>query len=240
LKEKRMQEQPTGYGPTPQWYAQKQPITPSEQWNQQPYAPFPQPQQESVSQLRQFQQPFAPSPELNQQSNLQSPGHPQPPQKKSNTVKYFVFGFGALIVIIFLIFVAAAITGNSGSTPASTLSEPDYKARAVQTTVGDLNKDSNQDKGEDVYFNCAILNFVKDSNGNTVGANVDNDLSPGVIQVIFPSGTDLNQINIGDYLDVWGQDQGSFSGTNAFGETIQEVAVVALYMTDDTTGYQTA
>jgi hypothetical protein len=245
LKEKRMQEQPTGYGPTPQWYGQQQSVTQGDQWNQQNHAPYPPiqefaPQQPFPPHHGQFKQPLAPSPQWNQQSSFQSHESIKPPQKKSNTVKYFVFGFVALIGIIFLIFVAAAITSNSGSTPSSTLSEPDYKANAVHTTVGDLNKESNQDKGVDVYFNCTILSFVKDSNGNTVGANVDNELSSGVIQVIFPSGTDLSQINTGDNLDVWGQDEGSFSGTNVFGVIIQEVAVGALYMTDDTTGYQTA
>jgi hypothetical protein len=154
-------------------------------------------------------------------------------------VKYFVFGFGALIVIIFLIFVAAAISGNPGSTPSSTLSEPAYKAGTVDTTVAFLDKESNQGKGVDVHFTATILNFVKDSNGNTAGANVDDASTSGVVQVIFPSGTDLSQLNTGDNIEVWGRDEGSFSGTNAFGATVQEVGIGALYINDQTTGYQT-
>ena len=132
------------------------------------------------------------------------------------------------------------LSGNTGSTASSTLSEPDYKARTTNTTVANLDKDSNQDKGADVHFTATILNFVKDSNGNTAGANVDNGLTSGVVQVEFTSGTDLSRINTGDSIEVWGVDQGSFSGTNAFGATVQEVAVSAVYMTDQTTGYQTA
>ena len=161
-------------------------------------------------------------------------------KKKRNVIKYFVLGFSILIVIIFLIFVAAAITGNTGGTSSSTLSEPDYKASTVDTTVANLDKNSNQDKGTNVHFTATILNFVKDSNGNTAGANVDNGFTSGVIQVIFPTGTDLSQINTGDTIEVWGVDEGSFSGTNGFGATVQEVAVSAVYMTDETTTYQTA
>ena len=91
-----------------------------------------------------------------------------------------------------------------------------------------------------MHFTATILNFVKDSNGNTAGANVDDGITSGVIQVIFPSGTDLSQINTGDTIEVWGVDEGSFSGTNGFGATVQEVAVSAVYMTDQTTTYQTA
>ena len=246
LKEKRMQEQPTGYGPTPQWYDQQQSATHSDQWSQQQYTPYPPmqefaPQRQFTPQQGQFQQPF-PQPQLNQHpygQPTQPPLPPQQPKKNMNAVKSLVFVSVALVLVIFLIFVFVAIVSKPGNNTASTMSEPDYKANAVHTTVDDLNKESNQDKGENVYFSCTILGFVKDSSGNTVGANVDNTLSSGVIQVIFPSGTDLSQINTGDSLDVWGQDEGSFSGTNAFGVTIQEVAVGALYMTDDTSGYST-
>jgi len=47
-------------------------------------------------------------------------------------------------------------------------------------------------------------------------------------------------VNTGDTIEVWGVDQGSFSGTNGFGAPVQEVAIEALYMTDQTTSYQTA
>lgn len=127
--------------------------------------------------------------------------------------------------------------------PTPTLSpaqlEKAYKASTTDTTVVALDKDGNNDQGEDVHFMCTILNFVKDSNGNTAGANVDDPNSSSVIQVAFPDGTDLSQLNTGDTLEVWGTDDGTSSGTNAFGATIQEVGVTALYMTDQTTGYST-
>ena len=66
------------------------------------------------------------------------------------------------------------------------------------------------------------------------------DLHRALFRSIFPSGTDLSQINTGDTIEVWGVDEGSFSGTNGFGATVQEVAVSAVYMTDQTTTYQTA
>jgi hypothetical protein len=105
-----------------------------------------------------------------------------------------------------------------------------------------LDKDGNADNGKDVHFTCKILKFVKDDSGNTAGANVESpdSYSTSVIQVIFPSGTDITQLNEGDTLEVWGTDQGVFSGKNAFGGDVQEVGVGSLYMTDTTTGYQTS
>ena len=102
-----------------------------------------------------------------------------------------------------------------------------------------MDKDGNNDQGNDVHFTCSILSFVKDSSGNTAGANVDDPNSSSVIQVAFPDGTDLSQLNTGDTLEVWGTDDGTSSGTNAYGATIQEVGVSAAYMTDQTTGYST-
>lgn len=112
-----------------------------------------------------------------------------------------------------------------------------YKASTTSTTVATLDKDGNVDQGKDVHFTATILNFVKDDSGNTAGANVDDPNTSGVIQVVFPQGTDLSRLNTGDTLEVWGTDAGVSSGPNAFGATVQEVGIAALYMTDQTTGY---
>jgi hypothetical protein len=92
----------------------------------------------------------------------------------------------------------------------------------------------------DQHFTGKILNFVKDSTGNTAGANVtDLDASsPSVIQVAFPANTDVTQLNAGDVLEVWGNNQGVSSGPNAFGATVQEAVMEARYMNDQTTNYQ--
>lgn len=92
-----------------------------------------------------------------------------------------------------------------------------------------------------VHFTAQILNFVKDDSGNTAGANVDtpNSFSTSVIQVAFPVGTDLSQLNQSDIIEVWGIDDGTSSGQNAFGGTVQEVGITALYMSDLTTNYHT-
>ena len=128
-------------------------------------------------------------------------------------------------------------------TPTPTLSaaelEAAYKASTIDTTVATLDKNGNADMGKDVHFTATILNFVKDGSGNTAGANVDDPNTSGVVQVAFPSGTDISQLNVGDTLEVWGTDGGTASGQNAFGATIQEVVIGANYITDQTTGYQT-
>lgn len=123
-------------------------------------------------------------------------------------------------------------------TQSAAQTEAAYKASATDTTVATLDKDGNNDSGKIVHFTATIFNFVKDSSGNTAGANVNDPNSSGVIQVAFPAGTDLSQLNTGDTIEVWGSDDGTSSGTNAFGATIQEVGITAVYMTDKTTGYQ--
>jgi hypothetical protein len=127
-------------------------------------------------------------------------------------------------------------------TPVPTLppaqSEATYKASTTNTSIEALDKDGNADQGKDVHFTCTILDFVKDSNGNTAGANVDDPNTSGVVQIAFPTNTDLSRLNTGDTLEVWGTDEGTQSGQNAFGATIQEVVVSANYMTDKTTNYQ--
>jgi hypothetical protein len=118
--------------------------------------------------------------------------------------------------------------------------EADYKASTTSTTVTNLDKNGTADQGKDVHFLSKILNFVKDSTGNTAGANVTvpDSYSGSIIQVAFTPGTDITQLNEGDILEVWGTDEGVFSGTNAFGGTVQEVGITALYMFDQTTNYQ--
>lgn len=126
-------------------------------------------------------------------------------------------------------------------TQSSAQTESAYKNSTKSTTVDNLDKNGNADNGKDVHFKCKILKFVKDDSGNTAGANVESPdtYSASVIQVVFPSGTDITRLNEGDLVEVWGTDAGVFSGQNAFGGTVQEVGIVALYMTDKTTNYQT-
>ncbi len=114
-----------------------------------------------------------------------------------------------------------------------------YKSITTTTTVDTLDKDAAVDKGHEVHFTGRLLKFVKDDSGNTAGANVDdpNTDSSSVVQIIFPKGTDVTQLNEGDMIEVWGTDAGVFSGTNAFGGDVQEVGIAANYLTDQTTAY---
>jgi len=133
----------------------------------------------------------------------------------------------------------AARYASSASPPA--LSPEQFRASTQDTTVENLDKDSNADKGKNVFFTCTIFSFVKDDSGNTAGANVrgTDTSSFTVIQVGFPANIDITKLNTGDTLQVWGTDQGVFSGKNGFGATIQEVEVTALYMMDVTSSYNT-
>lgn len=131
-------------------------------------------------------------------------------------------------------------TPTPAPTKTSAQIEASYKTSTISTTVTNLDKDGAVDKGKDVHFISKISMFVKDSAGNTVGANVEeqDSYSSSYVQVQFTSGTDITKLNEGDILEVWGSDDGVFSGTNAYGGTVQAVGITAQYMLDQTTNYQ--
>jgi hypothetical protein len=152
----------------------------------------------------------------------------------------------AAIFVVILVLLSA-ISGRTTSHPSTdTQTVQDAQSTSTQapdqatdTTIADLDKDGSADQGKYVHFSCTIVNFVKDSNGNTAGANVNDTNTSAIVQIAFPPNTDLSRLNTGDTLQVWGTDEGAQSGQNAFGATIQEVVVSANDMNDMTTDYQT-
>ncbi len=190
-------------------------------WNQQTPPPPPPLAQPLYSRPESYTLP----------GQFQSPQ--KPPKKKKNRLWVALGVFVGILVLCSVMINLATKNSDAASTEAS------YKSSTTPTTVINLDKDGNADQGKDVSFLCAILNFVKDSNGITAGANVrDPNSYSSVIQIAFPSGTDISQLNQGDILEIWGGDTGVFSGQNAFGVTIQEVEIDAKYLTDQTTNYQ--
>jgi hypothetical protein len=117
--------------------------------------------------------------------------------------------------------------------------EKAFKSNTQPTTISELDKEGMAYQSKHVYFTCTLSNFVKDSDGNTVGANVTDENYSSFVQIVFPQGTNLAKLNKGDALEVWGIDAGVYSGENGFGATVQEVGVFAMYITDQTTGYAT-
>lgn len=194
-------------------------------------------------------------------------GYTQPPPKKSRKLLRNKWFWIAVIAFIALSGIVTALSGgNSSTTPTSNtatqatqqatqapttqptqaptisakLLEATYKASTTTTTVSALDKNGNTWKDKDVHFTAVISGFVKDDSGNTAGANVDDpNGGSGVIQIAFPPNTDISRLNQDDTIEIWGLDGGTASGQNAFGATVQEVVVSALYLTDKTTGYQT-
>jgi hypothetical protein len=114
---------------------------------------------------------------------------------------------------------------------------------AKETTVTMLNKEGNSYKGMHVFFIGALKNFVQVPDGSAATVSDPNAVfdsnASGVIAIEFPTGTDLEKVNTGDTLAVWGIDAGTVSETNTLKVSIQEVIVTAVYITDDTTGYAT-
>ncbi len=256
-----MNEYPSQYDQTsqqPQRPQPLQPLPPHQQFPSQPGVPLPgqyptyQPQQQSWPIVPQSQTPI---PDTGQQ------------KKKRGPWFWILIAFGIFMVFSMCISLSQA-TNQSGSTnntsssatdipappstpvptatPIPTLSpaqgERTYKATTSHTTVGNLDKDGNVEKCKNIYFTCKILKFVKDDSGNTAGANVEApySYSTSIVQVAFPAGTDITQLNEGDIAEVWGTDEGVFSGQNAFGGTVQEVGITAKYINDKTTNYQTS
>ena len=127
-------------------------------------------------------------------------------------------------------------------TPTPAQIVPPYdKSAYTATTVGTLDKLGAAGKGQFIHFSARLFHFVKDEAGMTVGANVSGVGSESaVLQMIFPARTDLTRLNVGDTIEAWGYDAGVFSGTNAYGGTVQTVVVLAVYLTDQTTNYSTA
>src|SRR6266567_9480546 len=167
----------------------------------------------------------------------QPPNTYYPPQPTPQPPKRRLWPMLAIIVGILALLASAVCYFYSASPPPLTFEQ--FRASAQETTVENLDKDGNADKGKNVFFTCTISSFVKDDSGNTAGANVrgTDTSSFTFIQIGFPANTDITKLNTGDTLQVWGTDQGVFSGQNALGGTVQEVEVTAAYMTDVTTGY---
>lgn len=113
-----------------------------------------------------------------------------------------------------------------------------YKASAQHVTVADIAKDPNSYKGTVVTFTAKVVDFVQDSSGNTSAANIsDPDDYSSMIQIAFGPLFEVEKVNKGDIVTVWGKGLGSFNGQNGFGATITEGEVGEVYLTDSTSGY---
>ncbi len=159
------------------------------------------------------------------------PEHIQQPVKKTHFWRWVLISIGVAILVIVAISIGLNAIGGGGVSVTAT------KTNTSDTMVSDLAKEGSAWKGMNVHFTATISGLVKDSNGDTAGANVT-DGSFTYVQISFPSGTDVSRLNEGDTVEVWGTDGGTQSGQNAFGATIQEVVVGTAYLTDTTTGYQ--
>ena len=167
------------------------------------------------------------------------------PMEPSQVKKASAWRWGLPALIVISVLASLLIGWFSYSTHSTTnmphnagMSEQQYKDMTTYSTVANLDKDGSSGAGKDVHFITTILNFVKDSSGNTAGANVTDPTTIGsIIQVEFPAGTNVDQLNAQDRLEVWGTDGGTYTGANGFGATIHEVVISALYMSDQTTGY---
>jgi type II secretory pathway pseudopilin PulG len=156
--------------------------------------------------------------------------------KKAGKCLYITLAIVAVVALLIVGTLVVAVALDAGRS-ATTVDESTYKASTSAATVTSLDKAGSAGAHAEVSFTCTIGNFVKDSNGMTAVANVNDPSSNSVIQVAFAPGTDITHLNTGDVLEVWGTDQGTASGQNGFGVTIQEVVIHAKYMSDQTTGY---
>jgi hypothetical protein len=110
--------------------------------------------------------------------------------------------------------------------PAQT--EEAYKQSTTFTTVAAIDKNGNDEVGENVNFNATIVNFVKDSSGKTTGANVSDD-NGTTIQITFAPTTDITKLHAGDMIEVWGVSRGVDNG---------QADVFEMIIRDKTNGYE--
>src|SRR5947209_7774284 len=115
---------------------------------------------------RQPQYPPPPNTYYPPQQWQQPPMIPPPRPAKKRIHPLLILG-----IVVFSILTVAVGYATRASSP--TLSPEQFKASAQDTTVENLDKDANTDKGAGVHFTCKILKFVKDDSGNTAGANVE-------------------------------------------------------------------
>jgi hypothetical protein len=173
---------------------------------------------------------------------MQSPSYQPTPvavpaqPKRAGKCLYITLGIVAVVALLLVGTLVVAVALDGGA-PATVEDEGTYKLNTTASTVASLDKAGTAGANAEVSFTCTIGNFVKDDNGLTAGANVNDPSSSSVIQVAFPTGTDITRLNSGDVLQVWGTDQGTDTGQNGFGVTIQEVVIHAKYLDDQTTGY---
>src|SRR5256714_8671553 len=127
----------------------------------------PQPQQTNTQyppQQPQWQPQYSPPPttyyppqQQFQQPPMMAPA--RPPRKKRNPWLILALIAGVLVLL-------ASAIGYAVSTSSPTLTPEQFRASAQETTVENLDKDSNADKGKNVFFTCTITSFVKDDSGN--------------------------------------------------------------------------
>ncbi len=217
-------------------YPQDQPMPPEGQY---PY--YPQQPMQEQSPFQQYSQQPPPGFQFPPPGSYGPPQQP-PPKRKSRKGLWIALAVVLVLAVVICGVIGMANSSSTASTQAqsSPQDEAVYKANATNTDVASLDKNGSAGQGTDVHFTCTIVTFVKDSTGVTAGANVTDPTSSSssIIQVIFTSSTDITKLNTGDVLEVWGNDQGASSGTNAFGATIQEVVIQAQYMIDQTTVYR--
>ena len=89
-----------------------------------------------------------------------------------------------------------------------------------------------------VTFTADIVNFLQDSSGNTTAMNVSDPNDPtSVAYVQLSSTADVSQMNKGDIIVIWGDGQGSVSGKNSYGGTVNQAGLTEVYLNDQTSNY---
>src|SRR5450755_2511359 len=205
----------------PQNQSSQQPTPPPGQY---PY--YPQQPMQEQSPFQQYPQQPPPGFQFPPPGSYGPPQQP-PPKRKSRKGLWIALAAFLVVAVVACSLTSMAASGTTASTqapqtapatqpaskatakpkptpkPTPTLTpaqiEAGYKLITTDTTVTGLDKDGNAGQGKDVHFTCSISGFVKDSSGNTAGANVtDVNASGSVIQVAFTPGTDVTQMNEND------------------------------------------
>jgi hypothetical protein len=109
---------------------------------------------------------------------------------------------------------------------------------AESVTVANLAKAPSTYEGKKITFTCTVAGFAKDKSGNATAVNCSDPNDYSSFVQVATSAFDMTKINLQDTVRFYGLGGGSASGKNAFGGTISESLVEAIYINDITSGYK--
>ena len=117
-----------------------------------------------------------------------------------------------------------------------------YAANASADTFSDLDNHPQEHFADVIVWGCTVSKILGPNAHNPTWTDISCSVDPGVIGggyssalpeavlLLDPNTINVNAINPGDHITISGYAAGSYSGTNSFGASISEPAIVVTYV----------